>query len=615
MIEPTFDSIPQGSGKPVPQACSHRAEVLFDFLLEQLEKQPNEVALEAIAESVWTQWTWSQLAAEVEQAGKRLLTLGIEPGDRVATWSENRWEWIVWDGAMQGVGAVHVPLHAALPASQVTDLLEHSGARGVLVSSAMRRDLGMSLQAADRWSCDIALPSHSRESLEASAAASDLHRRLLAWRKRQLPADAMTTLIYTSGTTGRPKGVMLSQTNLVSNVYGKLEAIELFADDVRYAMLPMTHVFARLCDLATWLAAGCRLIVGSGKEHWFDEIRQCRPTYLNSVPLFYHRLWQQAGLEGRRNESGVLREMLGGRIRVCNCGGAPLPDVVFDWFVEQGITLITGYGLTESSPVLTSSSPHRMKRGAVGTALSNVELRLTDEGEVCARGPNIMLGYYRDPDLTKQTLPGGWLATGDLGQLDEQGFLTLVGRKKELIVTPGGLKIVPTEIERRMVELDWISQAFVTSDEAGHPCGLIVPQPEELAKLAPQLARSLAAGQQLETWTVNARPSQIQNAAETGSFAESKSLENENAANESNASESQRLRAALEQERTALVEHLKAITFDLPKYWGLWRCSLESIPFSLEEGTLTAKGSLRRSEIEKRRSDALRRLLRSIDSD
>lgn len=575
--------------------------VLFDFLLERLAQQPHDTALEAVSQGAWQQWTWSELGKAVADAGEKLLSWGAEPADRIATWSENRWEWIVWDLAIQGIGAVHVPFHASLPLAQVLGLLEHAGCRGILVSPSISGTTIDGLTAPHRWSQSIALETRKESKAIAEADLRETQTRLAAWREKQLAANEMTTLLYTSGTTGRPKGVMLSQSNLVSNVWGKLQAIPLFKDDVRFAMLPMTHIFARTCDLATWLAVGCRLILASHKDRWIEEVRASRPTYINSVPLFYQRLWQIAVAAGRRDEPGVLRKMLGGRIRVCNCGGAPLPDAVYDWFVEQGVELITGYGLTESSPVLTSSSPGAMKRGAVGRALKNVELKLGSDGEVLARGPSIMLGYYRDHELTEKTIPEGWLATGDLGDIDDQGFLTLIGRKNELIVTPGGLKIVPTEIERCLVDLDWIAQAFVTADEEGHPCGLLVPNIEVLRSVAPAIAKRFLMETQSSPWNVYALRS-----SSSGESCENKSPKSEVAEAMDQAEQEQE-----QEEQSRLIAQLREATSDLPKYWGLWRCLLESEPLSLDEGTLTAKGSLRRTEIEKRRSDALRRLLRS----
>ncbi|MEZ6109168.1 MAG: AMP-binding protein [Pirellulaceae bacterium] len=539
------------------------------------------------------------------------IDAGIETGDRVATWSENRWEWIVWDWALQGVGACTCrctpPCHHRkslvwLTTRVVAGCLYH---RTWLPARSTVADSQVLELLPSGWTWDISLPARDRD---APATAEALFARFRDWRERQTSPDEMTTLLYTSGTTGEPKGVMLSQTNLVANVEGKLGAIELFPDDIRYALLPMTHIFARTCDLATWGAAGCRLIVGSGKEHWFDEIRETRPTYINAVPLFYQWCWRQAAARDALHEPGSLRAILGDRIRVCNCGGAPLPDAVYDWFVEQQVTLITGYGLTETSPVITSSSPGRMKRGAVGRPLSNVEVRLADDGEVMARGPSIMLGYYRQEEMTREVLSDGWFSTGDLGRLDSDGFLTLVGRKKELIVTPGGLKIVPSEIERRLVDLEWVSQAYFTGDVDGRPCGLLVVQQAALENLAPRWAEQLSrAHADLEASSPRSVDRFILDVHAWSSNGSSESSQWDTI-------EGNDPGPVADEETRRLASQLLAATDDLPKYCWPWRVVLTLEPFSMEEGTLTAKGSLRRQEIAKRRNAALAVLLRSRGS-
>ena len=268
---------------------------------------------------------------------------------------------------------------------------------------------------------------------------------------------------------------MLSQKNLVANIHSKLAVLPLGESDVKLCFLPLSHIFARTCDAFTWLAAGCQLALARSPADVFEDLLEIQPTYLNGVPYFYEKCLRLAQQRSAEDEEGWLRRLLGGRIRLCNCGGAPLPSHVQRWFARQQVTLVTGYGMTEAAPVLTSSTPGEAKLGAVGRAVPGVELRLADDGEIFARGDNVMLGYYRDPASTEEALRDGWLATGDTGVFDDTGNLTLTGRKKELIITSGGKNIDPHVIEQRLVADPVIEQCLVVGDRRDFLMALLVP--------------------------------------------------------------------------------------------------------------------------------------------
>ena len=285
------------------------------------------------------------------------------------------------------------------------------------------------------------------------------------------------TMLYTSGTTGRPKGVMLSQANLLANVQSKLSVLPLSAEDVRIGFLPLSHIFARTCDCFTWLASGSTLVIVPEPQAVFDALSDTRPTYINAVPYFYERLWREAQSLGMLSQDGWLQQRLGGRMRVANCGGAPLSDHVYDWIREQEVPLVTGYGLTETSPVLTSNQPDTMRRGTVGRSVPGVEIRRRDDGEIEARGDNIMLGYYRDEEQTSRTIVDGWFRTGDLGEIDADGYLTLTGRKKEILITTGGKNIEPSAIEALLNADEWVERLIVVGDGRDFPMALVVPNP------------------------------------------------------------------------------------------------------------------------------------------
>ncbi|MFM7739557.1 MAG: AMP-binding protein, partial [Planctomycetota bacterium] len=280
----------------------------------------------------------------------------------------------------------------------------------------------------------------------------------------QIGAADLLTILYTSGTTGDPKGVMLTQRNVVANAYSKCATLPLGPEDIRVCWLPLSHIFARVCDLVTGILAGCETVLSRGRDFVLDECRQFHPTYMNAVPYFYERCYRLLLQAGQLNNNEALGKLLGGQIRICNCGGAPLADHVFDYFREAGIGLVTGYGLTEAAPVVTSNRPGAWRRGSVGQVISGVEIKLAEDGEVLARGENIMPGYYRNPDATGRALRDGWLHTEDLGHLDQEGYLYLNGRKDDLIVLSTAKKVYPADLENLLLASPAITQCCLFGD-------------------------------------------------------------------------------------------------------------------------------------------------------
>lgn len=459
------------------------AHTICDLLLHQVSQSADRRCLTAHSGEDWRHWTWQDLVHTVAAAAQTLTLSGVQSGDRVILWSGNRWEWLVADLAIQWVGGVGVPLHANLTATQVMALAKHCDAKMAVVSDP---DLAQQLKALE----EVGESALNFLSLGGREQATDDCPHLLplgfehhssggdlASTPAVVDSDQLTTILYTSGTTGVPKGVMLSQRNLVANVRSILDGLPLFQDDVRLGFLPLSHIFARTCDLYTWIAAGCHLVLARSPATVAEDLQQWSPTYLNGVPYFYEKFLRAAEAEGKVSEPGRLLGQLGGRIRLCNCGGAPLPDRVQRWYDAQGVTLITGYGLTETSPVLTSSAPGKMKMGAVGCPVRDVDIKLAEDGEVFARGPNVMLGYYRDELGTQEVFEGDWFRTGDTGELDEDGYLWLTGRKKELIITTGGKNIDPFAIEQRLMVAPEIQQCMVVGDGRDFLAAIILPAP------------------------------------------------------------------------------------------------------------------------------------------
>ncbi|MCA9264801.1 MAG: long-chain fatty acid--CoA ligase [Planctomycetales bacterium] len=436
--------------------------------------------------------TWMTLADDVSRLGLWLRQQGVQPGDRVMQWSKNRYEWIVTDLATQLVRAVHVPVHAPLSAAQAIYQATHSGAKLAILGGADEVD---KLHAANaHFPKDMpvyaydAIPFTSSPighlppqlaSLDAPGhgpAAASLREEALV----QTRPDDLATILYTSGTTGEPKGVMLCQSNIMSNVLAVLAAFDERAEDLRLAFLPLSHIFARTCDLYTWIARGSQLALAENRETIVADSQAFRPTLINGVPYFYERVQNHLVQAGLADVPDALRNYLGGRLRGCCSGGAALSAHSYDFFAERGVPLLQGYGLTETSPVISLSSPHCERRLAVGKPLPNVEVKIADDGEILTRGPHVMPGYWNDLAATEQILQAGWLHTGDLGQLDTDGFLFITGRKKELIVTATGKNIAPSLVESLLCRDPLIEQAMVLGDDRAFLSALIVPNKEHL---------------------------------------------------------------------------------------------------------------------------------------
>lgn len=441
--------------------------------------------------------TWQELAAQVHRLAAALARAGIEPGQCVAHLSENRYEWIVTDLALHVLGAVHVPIHPTLAGPQIAWQLRHCAARGVILSTAAQRDklaaIPEELPSVPVWiayeRCPP-LPGAGPLTLwsDLVAQGDEASGRQLADRAAQtLTPSSLATILYTSGTTGEPKGVMLTQGNLTSNAQATVAAFSADTPEQppqakrRLNFLPLSHIFARTCDLYCWLVEGSQLALAQSRLTVLADCQAVQPTCLNGVPYFYDKVQRALQAQGQQDQPGALAAILGGAIRWCCSGGAALPPHLFDYFHAQGVPLLEGYGLTESSPVITISTPRQVRRGSCGRPIPGVEVRIGDDGEIFTRGPHVMAGYYRQPSATAAVLRDGWLATGDLGRQDADGFLFITGRKKELLVTSSGKNIAPVYLESLLTQDPLIVQAVVVGDGRSYLTALLVLSAEHLA--------------------------------------------------------------------------------------------------------------------------------------
>lgn len=546
---------------------SHK-ETVIDLLLHQVATRSDRAAFHFWDGNAWRVKSWLEVAIDVAQVGYGFQSAGIKRGDRVALLGDNSYWWVLSDLALQALGGVSVPLHTQLSGEQIGDQIAHSGSTFAIVSSLelyakLEPQLSrLKLSPQQLATIDFALPGawELPQWLEQKNTTDDDFRWLQMTAGQSGTADLLT-ILYTSGTTGDPKGVMLTQRNVVANAYSKCATLPLGPDDMRVCWLPLSHIFARVCDLVTGLLAGCETVISRGRDFVLDECQRFHPTYMNAVPYFYERCYRLLQHAGQLNDKGALRRLLGGRMKICNCGGAPLADHVFDYFRESGIGLVTGYGLTEAAPVVTSNRPSAWRRGSVGQVIEGVEIKLAEDGEVLARGENIMLGYYRNPDATARTLRDGWLHTGDLGQLDQDGYLYLIGRKDDLIVLSTAKKVYPADVENLLLASPVITQCCLFGDRRNFLVALVAIETQEL--------QALAEAANFNKTDANWREQAVQ-------------------------SEFSRLLAG-----RATHEQIGGLL-------------ILAEPFSTPNGMLTAKQSMRRKEIHRRYSGELEKLYESL---
>jgi long-chain acyl-CoA synthetase len=486
-------------------------------------------------DGAWVPISSAEFRTAVEELSMGLRELGLKKGDRVAILSENRPEWAFIDLATLTALAVDSPIYPTLTAQQVAYILKDSGARFAFVSNDVqakkvadiRGDLPDLVHViAISGSSPGTLPfaevrAQGRAALEkAPNAVRDL--------AKEAQPDDLATLIYTSGTTGDPKGVMLSHRNLVSNV---LASVSTFADltpkDIALSFLPLCHVFERMGGHYLLLRFGATIAYAENFEKVPENMLEVRPSLMLSVPRLYEKVYARVfekvaadsplrqkifhwalgvgheyfARKVRGEAPGVLlslkngiadrlvfkkiRERTGGRIKLFVSGGAPLSREIGEFFGAIGLLVLEGYGLTETSPVIAVNRSDRMRPGSVGVPLDNVEVQIAPDGEILTRGPCVMKGYYKKPEATKEAIDAeGWFHTGDIGNLDAQGFLTITDRKKDLLVTSGGKKVAPQPIENRLKAHPLVAECVMVGNKRNFPAALLVPNFQNLERWA-----------------------------------------------------------------------------------------------------------------------------------
>jgi long-chain acyl-CoA synthetase len=465
----------------------------------QCELYGSRTALRYKRNGLYHDVTWSEYRWMADRAAAGLIELGVRRGDRVAILSENRYEWMVADQAILSTGAADVPLHAPLAARQVEYQVGHSESRGIIVSNQEQANKVFDVLAS--------LPNlEFLVAFESVTAPKSAKLQVLTWdglmqrgnaahlekevrsREAAVSGKDLATIIYTSGTTGNPKGVMLTHGNLVQNAETSVEIGPQPPTDVMLSWLPYSHIYARTCDLYVPLLGGTTVALAESMDTLVLNLAETRPSTLTSVPRFYEKVWAKVEQLPAEAQAGALKKIFGPRVRQLSSGGAPLPRHVCEGFFQAGIPLLEGYGLTETSPVVSFNTVDNYKIGTVGPAIPGVEIKIADDGEILVRGPNVMQGYWRNPEATAEAIDKDkWFHTGDVGHLDADGYLTITDRKKDLIITSAGKNIAPSELERILVSDIYIDQAVCYGDGRRFVSALIVPNFEQLKQKAAEL--------------------------------------------------------------------------------------------------------------------------------
>ncbi|WDL98588.1 AMP-binding protein [Alicyclobacillus sp. ALC3] len=476
----------------------------------------------------WQSLTYQQLWRQISEFAAGLAAQGVKPGDKVAILSENCPEWVITDFAILGLGAVTVPVYPTVPADQVGFILRNADVTIAIVENAEQLQkieqvwpeqllraivIDGRVSAVDRTVLSFADVLQNGRALSTPGKPSALSNF------RNIPDDSLATIVHTSGTSGLPKGVMLSHRNIVTNVKAALQVLPVEATDLTLSYLPLSHIFERTVEEFALLSTGATVCYSEGIDKIQENLAEICPTILISVPRLLEKVYSKVqaqiedapkaikgilnkGIQGERN-SGMayrlvdrlvfkkLRVGLGGRVRAVVSGGAGLSGDIARFYTKAGIPVYEGYGMTETAPVIAANPFGQSRPGTVGRAVPGVEVRTAEDGELLVRGPNVMMGYYKQADETKKTVSeDGWLHTGDIAEIEPDGYIRIVDRKKNILVLATGKNVAPFPIENAISLSPYISEAILVGDGLKYVSALIVPDFEALQPMATSLGLS-----------------------------------------------------------------------------------------------------------------------------
>jgi long-chain acyl-CoA synthetase len=475
------------------------ANSIPENFFDVVKKYPQKIALSYKKEGVYFPITYKELSQKVKSLATGLKNLGVARGDKVAILSENRPEWVVCDLAIMAIGAITVPLHTTFSSKVLCNVVKHSRAKILIVS---KQDLLNKLLAGKE---DLKL-----EKIILIEKASDWEPLFEKnnFQEIELNSDEPCSIIYTSGTTGEPKGVVLSCKNFLSNVESVNKIVPVLPSDIFLSFLPISHVLERTAGYYMPLLSGATIVYSEGIKKLVDNLKEVRPTIMISVPRIFEKfhdvIWDKINsssplkkkisiwaLKQKKNTFGYkiadilvfkkIRYALGGNFRFIVSGGASLNKNVAKFFAKIGVLVLEGYGLTETSPVIAVNLVNEYKFGTVGKIVPDVQVKISNEKEVLVKGPNVFNSYFENKEETQKVIDQeGWFHTGDLGFIDKEGFLTIIGRRKEMIVTSGGKNVWPEHLEGILNNDKFVSQSMIVGHNKKFVSALIVPDWQEL---------------------------------------------------------------------------------------------------------------------------------------
>ncbi len=508
------------------------------ILKDNAKKYAKKNAFSYKKRGVYHSLTYEEFYDRVLMLARGLRNFGMTPGDKVAIFSENRLGWAVSDFAIQSAGGITVPIYATNTAKQAAYVINHCEARIVFCSSKVQYEKLYSIKeelpnvdlvvSFDRFMGHRSFPVYSQYQLsDIDSPLSDEDRRQIEEQIAQVNQEDLITIIYTSGTTGVPKGVLLTQRNVMINAeYGVAQLGMPQQDMTTLSFLPLSHVLERTGGYYATLINGNHIAFAENAVKVMENMLEVRPTSMVSVPRLFEKIYSRVyegvsqmpparqkifhkAIETGReyvNKKYITKEPLGllelkykifdklvfakirarfgGRLSYFLCGGAPLDKTVCEFMWIIGLPVFNGYGLTETSPALTISGSGMVRFDSVGKALRETELKLAEDGELLAKGPQVMLGYYKNDEATLDTFEDGWFKTGDIAKIDAEGFVYIVDRKKELIVTAGGKNIAPQPIENELKLDKFISQAIVFGDRKPYLVAVLTADVDAVTEFA-----------------------------------------------------------------------------------------------------------------------------------
>jgi long-chain acyl-CoA synthetase len=575
---------------------AEQAGTLYGLFQERLSRSPDHLAYRSYSAQTqdWYDTTWREVAQQVARWQQALSEEQLKPGDRVALNLRNCKEWVFFDQAAMGLGLVVVPLYPDDRPDNVAYILQDADVKCLFLQNANQWNRLQPSITDEHHLSKVIISNHDDEVLTGPAVyASDWLPASGELREWDADPHQLASIIYTSGTTGKPKGVMLSHHNMLSVAAGSLQYFDILMDDLFLSFLPLSHTLERTAGYYLPIMAGASVAYSRGIPQLADDIMQVKPTILIAVPRIFERIYSR--LQTQLSEKGSLSRLLfqtnvrigwahfnyrqgrqgwrpgflalpllnklvankvltrlGGRMRLAVSGGAPLPESAAKLFIGLGLNLLQGYGLTETSPVISVNEPANNYPGSVGRAIPGVAVKIGDNDELLARGPGNMLGYWNNHKATAQTIDAeGWLHTGDQARISETGHIYITGRIKDILVLSNGEKVPPADIESAIQSDELFDQALLIGEGESYLSALLVLNSDKWFSLAKQLKLD---------------------AMDSGSLS-SKALQQ------------------------FVVQRLRTLLHDFPAYAKIRRVSLTLEPWTVENGLLTPTMKVKRAKV------------------